>query len=120
MPLIIKTIPEIIKIRAIKDLTKTSGLILKTLSRRKAAGDTKIKRTGCLFKKLINPGILFHNMIFIMSVEKYDSSTIEKNKTKLVNDFPLAGAETIVTPAQNIKTPTFKILIAKPFAASPK
>ena len=58
--------------------------------------------------------------IFNKSVIKYDSNTIEKNKTKFVNDFPLAGEETIVTPPQKIKTPTFKMLIAKPFAASPK
>ena len=58
--------------------------------------------------------------ILSKSVIKYDSNTIEKNKTKLVNDFPLAGEETIVTPPQKIKTPTFKMLIAKPFAASPK
>ena len=36
--------------------------------------------------------------ILSKSVIKYDSNTIEKNKTKLVNDFPLAGEETIVTP----------------------
>ena len=58
--------------------------------------------------------------IFNKSVIKYDSNTIEKNKTKLVNDFPLAGEETMVTPPQKIKTPTFKMLIANPFAASPK
>ena len=58
--------------------------------------------------------------ILSKSVIKYDSNTIEKNKTKLVNDFPLAGEETIVTPPQKIKTPTFKMLIAKPFTASPK
>ena len=58
--------------------------------------------------------------IFNKSVIKYDSSTIEKNKTKFVNDFPLAGEETIVTPPQKIKTPTFKMLIANPFATSPK
>ena len=58
--------------------------------------------------------------ILSKSVIKYDSNTIEKNKTKLVNDFPLVGEETIVTPPQKIKTPTFKMLIAKPFAASPK
>ncbi len=58
--------------------------------------------------------------ILSKSVIKYDSNTIEKNKTKLVNDFPLAGEETIVTPPQKIKTPTFKMLIANPFAASPK
>ena len=58
--------------------------------------------------------------IFNKSVIKYDSNTIEKNKTKFVNDFPLAGEETIVTPPQKIKTPTFKMLIANPFAARPK
>ena len=58
--------------------------------------------------------------IFNKSVIKYDSNTIEKNKTKFVNDFPLAGEETIVIPPQKIKTPTFKMLIANPFAASPK
>ena len=58
--------------------------------------------------------------ILSKSVIKYDSNTIEKNKTKLVNDFPLAGEETIVIPPQKIKTPTFKMLIANPFAASPK
>ena len=51
---------------------------------------------------------------------KYDSKTIEKNKTKVVNDLPLAGDDTMVMPPQKIKTPTFKILIAKPFTASPK
>ena len=54
------------------------------------------------------------------SVIKYDSNTIEKNNIKFVKDFPLAGEETMVTPPQNIKTPTFKILIAKPFIARPK
>ena len=63
---------------------------------------------------------LFATDILSKSVIKYDSNTIEKNKTKLVNDFPLAGEETIVTPPQKIKTPTFKMLIAKPFTASPK
>ena len=63
---------------------------------------------------------LFATEIFNKSVIKYERSTIEKNKTKLVNDFPLAGEETIVTPPQKIKTPTFKMLIAKPFTASPK
>ena len=58
--------------------------------------------------------------ILSKSVMKYDNNTIEKNKIKFVKDFPLAGEETIVTPPQKIKTPTFKILIAKPFAASPK
>ena len=41
---------------------------------------------------------LFATDILSKSVIKYDSNTIEKNKTKLVNDFPLAGEETIVTP----------------------
>ena len=63
---------------------------------------------------------LFATEILIKSVIKYDNKTIEKNKIKLVKDFPLAGEETIVTPPQKIKTPTFKMLIAKPFAASPK
>ena len=58
--------------------------------------------------------------ILSKSVIKYDSNTIEKNKTKLVNDFPLAGDETMVTPPQKINTPTFKILMANPFAANPK
>ena len=63
---------------------------------------------------------LFATDILSKSVIKYDNNTIEKNKTKFVNDFPLAGEETMVTPPQKIKTPTFKMLIAKPFAASPK
>ena len=63
---------------------------------------------------------LFATDIFSKSVIKYERSTIEKNKTKLVNDLPLAGDETMVTPPQNMNTPTFKMFIAKPFAASPK
>ena len=51
---------------------------------------------------------------------KYDNKTIEKNKTKVVNDFPLAGEETIVTPPQKINAPTFRMFMAKPLAASPK
>ena len=58
--------------------------------------------------------------ILSKSVIKYDSNTIEKNKTKLVNDLPLAGDETMVTPPQKINTPTFRMFIANPFAASPK
>ena len=58
--------------------------------------------------------------ILSKSVMKYDNKTIEKNKTKVVNDLPLAGDDTIVMPPQKIKTPTFKILIAKPFTANPK
>ena len=63
---------------------------------------------------------LFATEIFSRSVIKYERSTIEKNKTKLVKDLPLAGDETIVTPPQNMNTPTFKMFIANPFAASPK
>ena len=63
---------------------------------------------------------LFATEIFSRSVIKYERSTIEKNKTKFVNDLPLAGDETMVTPPQKMNTPTFKILMAKPFAASPK
>ena len=63
---------------------------------------------------------LFATEIFNRSVIKYERSTIEKNKTKLVNDLPLAGDETIVTPPQKINTPTFKMLIAKPFTANPR
>ena len=63
---------------------------------------------------------LLATKIFSKSVMKYDNKTIEKNKTNVVNDFPLAGEETIVTPPQKINTPTFKILIAKPLAANPK
>ena len=51
---------------------------------------------------------------------KYERSTIEKHKTKLVNDLPLAGDDTMVTPPQKMNTPTFRIFIANPFAASPK
>ena len=58
--------------------------------------------------------------IFNRSVIKYERSTIEKNKTQLVNDFPLAGEDTIVTPPQKINTPTLRIFIANPFAANPK
>ena len=67
--------------------------------------------------KLLN---LFATEILSKSVMKYDNKTIEKNKTKAVNDLPLAGDDTMVMPPQKIKTPTFKILIAKPFTASPK
>ena len=67
--------------------------------------------------KLLN---LLATEILSKSVMKYDSKTIEKNKTKVVNDLPLAGDDTMVMPPQKIKTPTFKILIAKPFTASPK
>ena len=63
---------------------------------------------------------LFATEIFNRSVIKYERSTIEKNKTKLVNDLPLAGDETIVTPPQKINTPTFRILMANPFAANPR
>ena len=63
---------------------------------------------------------LFATEIFNRSVMKYDKRTIEKKITKLVNDFPLEGDDTIVTPPQNIKTPTFKILMANPFTARPK
>ena len=63
---------------------------------------------------------LFATDILSKSVIKYDSNTIEKNKTKLVNDFPLAGEETMVTPPQKINTPTFSMFMAKPLAASPK
>ena len=63
---------------------------------------------------------LFATEIFNRSVIKYERSTIEKNKTKLVKDLPLAGDETIVTPPQKINTPTFRIFMANPFAASPK
>ena len=58
--------------------------------------------------------------ILSKSVIKYDSNTIEKNKTKLVNDFPLAEEETMVTPPQKMNTPTFRMFIANPFAARPK
>ena len=58
--------------------------------------------------------------ILSKSVIKYDSNTIEKNKTKLVNDLPLAGDETMVTPPQKMNTPTFRMFMANPFAASPK
>ena len=37
---------------------------------------------------------LFATDIFRRSVIKYERSTIEKNKTKLVNDLPLAGDDT--------------------------
>ena len=67
--------------------------------------------------KLLN---LLATEILSKSVMKYDNKTIEKNRTKAVNDFPLAGEETIVTPPQKINIPTFKMLIAKPFTASPK
>ena len=63
---------------------------------------------------------LFATEIFSRSVIKYERSTIEKNKTKLVNDFPLAGDDTMVTPPQKMNTPTFKMFIANPFAANPK
>ena len=63
---------------------------------------------------------LFATEILNKSVTKYDNNTMEKNKTKLVNDLPLAGDETMVTPPQKIKTPTFKMLRANPFAARPK
>ena len=63
---------------------------------------------------------LFATDIFKRSVIKYERSTIEKNKTKFVNDLPLAGEDTMVTPPQKMNTPTFKMFIANPFAASPK
>ena len=63
---------------------------------------------------------LFATEIFNKSVIKYERSTIEKNKTKLVNDLPLAGDETMVTPPQKMNTPTFRMFMANPFAASPK
>ena len=44
----------------------------------------------------------------------------KKNKTKLVNDLPLAGDETMVTPPQKMNTPTFRMFMANPFAANPK
>ena len=96
MPLIIKTIPEIIRIREMTEFTITMPFPV---------------------NNVLN---LLATDIFNKSVRKYDNNTIEKNRTKFVNDFPLAGEETIVTPPQKTKTPTFKILIAKPFAASPK
>ena len=68
-------------------------------------------------KRLLN---LLATEILSRSVMKYDNKTIEKNKTKLVNDLPLAGDETMVTPPQKINTPTFRMFIANPFAASPK
>ena len=96
IPFNIKTIPEIIRIKDIIEFTITIPFPVNSV---------------------LN---LLATEIFNKSVIKYDSNTIEKNKTKLVNDFPLAGEETMVTPPQKIKTPTFKMLIAKPFAASPK
>ena len=62
----------------------------------------------------------FATEIFIRSVTKYDKSTIAKKREKSVNDFPIAGEETIKTPPQKINTPTFRILIAKPLATNPK
>jgi len=68
-------------------------------------------------KRFLN---LLATEIFKRSVIKYDISTIEKNKMKVVNDLPLAGEETIVTPPQKINTPTFNMFIAKPLTARPK
>ena len=96
MPFKIKTTPETMRINEIIEFTTTIPFPV---------------------KRDLN---LFATEILSKSVVKYDSNTIEKNKTKFVKDFPLAGEETIVTPPQKIKTPTFKILIAKPFAARPK
>ena len=67
--------------------------------------------------KLLN---LLATEIFKRSVKKYDRSTIEKNKMKVVKDLPLAGEETMVIPPQKIKTPTLRMFIAKPLTASPK
>ena len=96
IPLIIKTTPETIKINDTIEFT----III----------PFPVKRD-------LN---LFATEILKRSVIKYDKRTIEKKRTKLVNDFPLEGDDTIVTPPQNIKTPTFKILMAKPFTARPK
>jgi len=96
MPFSIKTTPETTRIKDIIEFTMTIPFPVNSV---------------------LN---LLATEIFNKSVIKYDSNTIEKNKTKLVNDFPLAGEETMVTPPQKIKTPTFKMLIANPFAASPK
>ena len=96
MPLIIKTTPETIKINDTIEFT----III----------PFPVKRD-------LN---LFATEILKRSVTKYERRTIEKKRTKLVNDFPLEGDDTIVTPPQNIKTPTFKMLIANPFTARPK
>ena len=58
--------------------------------------------------------------IFIRSVQKYEMITMEKYKTKLVKDFPVAADEPIITAPQNIKTPTLSMFKANPLAAMPK
>ena len=68
-------------------------------------------------KRLLN---LWATEIFRRSVIKYERITIEKNSTKLVKDFPLVGEDTIKTPPQKIKTPTFNMFKKNPLATSPK
>ena len=96
MPFSIKTTPETTRIKDIIEFTMTIPFPVNSV---------------------LN---LLATEIFNKSVIKYDSNTIEKNKTKLVNDLPLAGDETMVTPPQKMNTPTFRMFMAKPFAASPK
>ena len=96
MPFKIKTTPETMRINEIIEFTTTIPFPV---------------------KRDLN---LFATEILSKSVIKYDNSTIAKKATKLRGSFPVEGPATIVTPPQKIKTPTLKIFIAKPFAASPK
>ena len=96
MPFKIKAAPETIRISEIIEFTITTPLPV---------------------NNLLN---LFATDILTKSVIKYETSTIEKKRANVAKDFPLAGEETIVTPPQKINTPTLRMFIAKPLAASPK